>query len=282
MKKYIIYHDKCTDGFGAAWVAWKVFQENAKYIPLSHYDEIPTFEKNSEIFLLDFCFESKVLERLASDHKITVLDHHISAFNDIKHLIDTTSIKFVFDLKKSGAELAWNYWFKDQPLPALIEYIKDRDLGLFALPDTELIISALMCIEKDFNIWTNLSIENLKQQGIILKEAQMILMKEMMEKVHFAEIGGDIVPVVNSTVWWSDITKELIKSFPEFSFVAAYYALDDKRIKWSLRSAKSHVDVSIISQQYGGGGHCCSGGFTAERNQIKFISYNDLSIKKAS
>lgn len=77
--KYVIYHDKCTDGFGAAWVAWQKFNTSAIYLPLNHYDPIPEFSDNSEIYILDFCFSKDVLVDLAKSHKVVVLDHHQSA-----------------------------------------------------------------------------------------------------------------------------------------------------------------------------------------------------------
>lgn len=34
---YVLYHDKCYDGFGAAFAAWKKLGENeVKYMPASY------------------------------------------------------------------------------------------------------------------------------------------------------------------------------------------------------------------------------------------------------
>lgn len=282
---YIIYHDKCTDGFGAAWVAWQKFKEKAVYIALNHYDPVPNFLPNSEIFLLDFCFDKPTLELLSQEHKITVLDHHQSAYKSVASLIlkPIENLKLKFNLKKSGAEMAWDYWFPNQPLPELINYIKDRDLGLFELEKTQLIISALMTIPKEFHIWEGLSVDTLYLQGKIINDVQNQLMKEMVEKHHFAEIGGHLVPVVNATAWWSDITRLLLDKYPDIPFAAAYYALDESRIKWSLRSREnSSVDVAEISSLYKGGGHAHSGGFTDENHIIKFYSQEQIKVKKAS
>lgn len=271
---YIIYHDKCTDGFGAAWVAWQKYQDFATYIPLNHYDAIPNFKPNSKIFLLDFCFDRETLINLSKQHEITVLDHHESAYKDVKDLIlnPIPNLKLIFKTNQSGAEMAWHFWNPSSPMPELLNYIKDRDLGLFNLPNTQIIISALMTVNKDFQTWSKLTVEKLLESGLIINQVQDQLMKEMCEKCHWAEIGGYLVPVVNATAWWSDITKILLEKFPNAPFAAAYYALDESRTKWSLRSLpNSTINVAQISTEYGGGGHSHSGGFTALTGDIKFF-----------
>jgi oligoribonuclease NrnB/cAMP/cGMP phosphodiesterase (DHH superfamily) len=280
---YIIYHDKCTDGFGAAWVAWQKFQDNATYIPLNHYDPIPQFKPNSQIYLLDFCFNRQDLVKLANmGHEITVLDHHQSAYNEVKDLIERPikNLTLNFDLKKSGAEMAWEFFKPNETMPLLLEHIKDRDLGLFKLEKTQMVISVLMTIPKEFNLWNDLCVNKLFERGIIIDQVQNQLMEEMCEKSHWAQIGDFWVPVVNATAWWSDVTKVLLKKFPQAPFAAAYYALDDKRTKWSLRSLpNSGVNVAEISTIYGGGGHPNSGGFTSLTGEILF---SNQEIKKAA
>lgn len=280
--KYIIYHDKCTDGFGAAWVAWNFFKKDAVYLALNHYDPIPSFLPNSEIFLLDFCFSQKTLVELAQNHKITVLDHHVSAYKEVSSLISNPieNLFLHFNLNQSGAELAWNFWYPEKPLPELIKYIRDRDLGLYELPRTHKIVAALMTIPKDFMSWSSLSLDELYLKGETIFQVQDQLMKEMVEKHHWAEIAGQLVPVVNATVWWSDITQLLLDKYPEAPFAAAYYSLDGTRTKWSLRSREgSNVNVAELSERYHGGGHCHSGGFTAANGDIIFHSPN-YNLKK--
>ena len=280
--KYIIYHDKCTDGFGAAWVAWSFFKEDAVYIPLNHYDPIPEFLPNSEIFLLDFCFPQKKLIELAQNHQVTVLDHHVSAYKEVSDLINNPieNLKLFFNLNQSGAEMAWNFWYPDKTLPDLIHHIRDRDLGLYQLPRTHKIISALMTIPKDFITWSSLNLDELYLRGEIIFQVQDQLMKEMVEKHHWAEIAGQVVPVVNATVWWSDITQLLLDRYPEAPFAAAYYSLDGNRTKWSLRSREgSSVNVAELSEKYNGGGHCHSGGFTTSNGDIVLHSHN-YNLKK--
>ena len=41
----VYYHKNCSDGFGSAWAAHKYFGDRAKYIPISHHDDVVVEEK---------------------------------------------------------------------------------------------------------------------------------------------------------------------------------------------------------------------------------------------
>lgn len=282
--KYIVYHDKCTDGFGAALVAWQKYQNDAQYIPLNHYDPVPHFELGSTIICLDFCFPKITLLALAQNHKVLVLDHHQSALKEVEDLIKNPvpNLDLRFNLNQSGVEMAWQYFNPNEKMPQLFHHIKDRDLGLFAIPRTHQIIAALMTVPKEFSLWSDLSVEKLAERGEIIEQVQHQMMVEMCEKSHFAFIGGIWVPAVNATCWWSDVTKILLQKYPDSPFVAAYYALDSDRTKWSLRSLPGKANVAEISTPYGGGGHPVSGGFTAETGAIKFSQEIPIDLKSVA
>ena len=55
MFKHIIYHKACPDGFGSAYVAWKVLGDDSAYIPQSYYEKPPII-KDSSILVCDFSF----------------------------------------------------------------------------------------------------------------------------------------------------------------------------------------------------------------------------------
>ena len=39
MKRNLVFHAGCPDGFGAAWSARRAWGDNARYIPRSHDDD---------------------------------------------------------------------------------------------------------------------------------------------------------------------------------------------------------------------------------------------------
>jgi len=79
----------------------------------------------------------------------------------------------------------------------------------------------------------------------------------------FTKFGYKKVPVVNATGYWSEICHEMLRRFPKFPFVSAYFDRADGKKQWSLRSRTNEdFDVSAIATMLGGGGHKHASGFT--------------------
>ena len=81
----VIYHGECSDGFSAAWVAWKKFGDNADYFGANHGEPIPDGLVDKEIYILDFSFPKEIMaEVVKNNKKVTVIDHHKSAEESVK------------------------------------------------------------------------------------------------------------------------------------------------------------------------------------------------------
>ena len=48
----VFYHAECTDGFTAAWAAWKKFGNRADYVPIFHITPPPLRLKNPQNYFL--------------------------------------------------------------------------------------------------------------------------------------------------------------------------------------------------------------------------------------
>ena len=253
---YVLYHKNCNDGFGAAWVAWQALGNQAKYIPVQHGDLPPDIPDGSIVTIADFAYSRDVLlgmyERMES---LWVLDHHKTAAQDLTGLEFTT-----FDMDKSGAMLAWEYWFPAQSPPLLIQYIQDKDLWLFQLENSAEVTAALSSYPKDFDVWNTLSVDGLAKDGMAIQRAINIQVLEHVEMAAIRNVAGYQVPVVNATCYTSEIGGQLNASFPDSPFSAMYFDLADGNRKWSLRS-RGEFDVSAIAQTFGGGGHKNSAGY---------------------
>ena len=109
---YVLYHKNCMDGKGAAYAAWKKFGESAKYIEVNYGEPVPEMTDASEIYILDFSYPKDVLYKMAETAKVVVLDHHKTAQADLE------GVEFAkFDMTKSGAVLAWEYFHPNSPTP---------------------------------------------------------------------------------------------------------------------------------------------------------------------
>lgn len=262
MKTYILYHAQCPDGFSAALAAWKVLGDSAEYLPVQHQQPIPALKHKSQVYLVDFCYKKEVILDLVQKMKqVTILDHHQSAEADLAaiDLAAHPNLAVTFDMQKSGAVLAWEYFHPDSPVPDFYKYIQDKDLWQFALPFSKEFSAALRAYEMEFDLWNNLQPQQLIEEGKILLRYQDQLVKRITKNIRFTEIAGYTVPTVNSSTLQSEIGNLLCQMYPEMPFAAVYFDATDKRF-YSLRSVGS-FDVAEIAGKLGGGGHRNAAGF---------------------
>ena len=89
----------------------------------------------------------------ADAHEVIVLDHHITALNNLAGLDqELKNLTLHLDMNQSGAMLAWRY-FHNVPAPRLIECVQDRDLWQWQLAESYDLNTGLMSYPFDFNQW---------------------------------------------------------------------------------------------------------------------------------
>lgn len=248
----VVYHGDCPDGFGAAFAAWKRYGEGADYVPVNHGDPPPK-TKGRHVLMADFAYDRGTTERLAeASASLVVLDHHRSAASELGDLPYC-----VFDMDRSGAVMAWQY-LHEEPVPALLRYVQDRDLWRHALPESEEVSAALRAHDFDFKIWDSIDVEQLRVEGRALLRYQRRMVERVAAHATPVEILGTVVPTVNSAVLQSEIGDVLAAGHP---FAGVWWQGSGDAARWSLRSTPGGVDVSLIAARYGGGGHRTAAGF---------------------
>jgi oligoribonuclease NrnB/cAMP/cGMP phosphodiesterase (DHH superfamily) len=263
--KYVLYHGNCYDGFGAAFVAWKNFKDEAYYISCDYPEKDAPLEKipdNSEVYVIDFSFSRDALikanERFS---KLVVLDHHATAEENLKGL-DFCK----FDMGKSGAGLALEYFPKKLPLDqeSLILYIQDRDLWKFSQLYTKEIHAALTSYPMSFHVWDGFKIKNLISDGRALLRQMKNSVRKICDNAVLVQIDGHSVPACSTSEYFSEIPAELLERFPNAPFAAYWtdYLSSGKLIRrWGLRS-RGDFNVSEVAKKFGGGGHKAASAFT--------------------
>jgi len=265
-KVLCIYHGNCPDGFASAWVVRKALGDKVVFFEGIHQKEPPDVT-DMDVLLVDFSYKKETLEKmLNSASSITILDHHVSAMNDLQILLDKDQIKGVFDINKSGAMITWEWFYPDVDAPKLIEHIQDRDLWRFQLTDTRDITTGLSSYPYTFDLWDKFMSYNssdlltLKTDGAAIERKLQKDIHELISTgVRRMVIAGYNVPVLNvSSAYISDAGNLLATGEP---FSACYWDHADGR-SFSLRSSVDGVDVSKVALLYGGGGHEKASGFT--------------------
>ena len=303
-----IYHSNCADGFSAAWAVWKRFPDAQFHAGV--YGQEPPDVKDKHVVLVDFCYKPDVLDKMTeAAMSILILDHHKTAveavlsekiigmtppvdmfktykgkltwerhlqnaYKDIGEGIYKAVVYTVFDMDRSGAMIAWQFFHPDEEIPQLIKHVQDRDLWKFEIPYTKEIQAAVFSYPYDFETWDWLMSCNPDE---IVREGAAITRKHEKDIAELIEVTKREINIGGYWVWCvnlpytmaSDACHTLCKTemYPKGSgdlrtcpeFAASYYDTKDGRV-FSLRSV-GDFDVSVIAKQYGGGGHKNAAGF---------------------
>lgn len=261
----VLYHSNCNDGFAAAYCAWTVLGDSAQYIGVNHGEEPPTINQGDRVYVVDFSYSREIMlsiEKIASE--LVVLDHHKTAQEALLGLSFAN-----FNMNKSGAVLAWEYWHSDEPIPTLIQYVQDRDLWNKKLNLCDHVDAMLKSFKMEFEVWDNLAhlssdeyLSLAKTLGTPILEKKQRDVEALASTYTWTEIGGYKVPTVETSKSGvvSDLGHYLCNKIPEAPFAAIWCVTQDGKIVCGLRSV-GDFDVSEIAKQFGGGGHKNAAGF---------------------
>jgi oligoribonuclease NrnB/cAMP/cGMP phosphodiesterase (DHH superfamily) len=253
----IIYHSPCPDGFAAAYAAWCKFGDSASYIPASHGKNLELDLKDKEVYMLDFSLSRAQLCAIHAQAKsFVVLDHHKTAQEALADLSFAH-----FDMHRSGAGMAWDFFHRGTPRPSLINFVEDRDLFVWRYgTETEYFTSHLDTLANDFALWhmvAQLDSQPEQLAKFIRDGAQMSrkfqwaaqLIADLSESIEF---HGYPTKRVNAPALFTTDTGALL--YKENQALALIWRIESGLLYVSLRSAKE-VDAGAIAKLYGGGGH---------------------------
>jgi hypothetical protein len=216
MKKLVIYHANCADGFTAAWVAWLRNGDCAEYLPAQHGDDPPDVT-GRDVLIVDFSYpRATLLEMKAKAASLLVIDHHKTAQTELEGLDFC-----IFDMTTCGAILTW---FRLQLLPnrvpLLISYVNDRDLWKWELPQSREINAYIATIPKEFERWSLLEREIADgfQGTVSLGKVALSVVEQYVEtqksRAGRATIGGHEIPCINTTFAVSELVGALAEGQP--------------------------------------------------------------------
>ena len=255
----VIYHKDCTDGFGAAYSAWKLLGSKAQYHAAKH-GETPPDVSDKTVAILDFSYSNDVTKKMIKKAKdLIVIDHHKTAIVEL-HDISST----LFDMNHSGARLSWDFFHPGKEAPKFIDYIEDRDLWKWELAYSKEFSAAFDMVPFEFEEFEKYEDDSVfddavKRGSYILAYSKTVVKKVCEKAVHRKFEGADVM-VVNASHWMSEIGGRLS---PDCDFAMIwFYDHEDRNIKVSLRSFHDTVDVSEIAKRFSGGGHKKAAGFT--------------------
>ena len=258
----VLYHAGCDDGFGAAYAIWLKHGYQAEYIPVQHGQPFPEVSLGETVYVVDFSYSRDILQRVADRCKLVVLDHHKTAMDDLADLPFAH-----FDMNKSGAVLAWEYFHPNEPIPLLLTYVQDYDLWTKELPHTEENKAWRGSFPRTFSSWQEMALVvsrdlKWKTEGEAILRSEKMHIQHKVSQAFEVTIDSHVVLAVNETQHYSEVAGELAKN-TRYPFGACFFVRDDGLKIWSLRSDRTlgDFDVSAVAKLRGGGGHRNAAGF---------------------
>ena len=292
MKPLCIYHGGCDDGFAAAWCVREALGDEVEFYPGIYQKEPPPHD-GRDVILVDFSYKRAILDAMAAKaNSVLILDHHKTAQEDLvdlskpppwdswsgaSHLPEGPAMVALFDMDRSGAALAWDYFIGDGSSLGLklavarrqrefIEYIQDRDLWRKRLPGGDEFTIALRSFPQDFLIWDKLidaGPQTLIAEGVAIRRYYRLRVEELKRISYQATMADHLIWIANVPYFAaSEVAGELAER--GLAFGACYFEAEAGRFQYSLRS-RGDFDVSAVARAFGGGGHKAAAGFSTDR-----------------
>lgn len=265
----VLYHDRCADGFGAALAAWRFYGGQVQCLGLSHgqicsVDELPPLAGRA-VYILDFAFPPELLAGIdARAAKLVLLDHHKSAAEQLAGFACRCGVLH-FDMGKSGARLAWEFFLPDAPLPALVRHVEDRDLWAWQYPETAGFVAALDMEPFDFGRWQQIAEFSPAETAAFVARGQAMdekfrhLAQDVAGGARPLTFNGQAGLMVNAPGAFHSLVGELL-SRQSGTFALMWAVGKDGQVKVGLRSQRGY-DCSPLAISMGGGGHAQACGF---------------------
>jgi oligoribonuclease NrnB/cAMP/cGMP phosphodiesterase (DHH superfamily) len=255
----VLYHANCSDGFGAAWAAWKLLGSKAKYVACKHGTPPPDVT-GKKVAICDFSFDNATTKQMIKDsNSLVILDHHKSAVVELHDISEA-----IFDMNHSGAVITWKFFHPGKEPPKLLNLIEDRDLWKWEISYSKEFSAYFDMVPFEFEEFSKFEdesvVESAMKQGAIILAYSKTVVKKIADKAKKRVFKGKNAYVVNSSHWMSEIGARLA---PDCDVaVIWYYDHEQRNIKVSLRAHHDNIDVSEFAKEFGGGGHPKAAGFT--------------------
>jgi uncharacterized protein len=263
MNPLVIYHTACPDGYCAAWVAARALG-NVELYP-GEYGKEPPYElaRARQVYIVDFSYPREQLLKLNDQvTKLRVLDHHATAQKDLEGLEWC-----VFDMNRSGAGITWDYFHLSEPRPWIVDYTEDRDLGRFALPNSQEISLRIRVTPHELEAWDDLAakpVESVLSEAIGCKLYLDHYVRDAVRQAYVIPVscGSWSISVACVNVSYTGVSDVLHTLLTEQKTKVAlgWHLAADGKLNCSLRSTKD-FDCSVLAKMYGGGGHAQASGF---------------------
>ena len=292
----VIYHGgSCPDGFAAALAAWIFFdgqaQVKAQFLALDHGDVKSADDlfkladpTGRTVYILDFSFAPEIMRAIDTVAvKLVMLDHHKSAAEKLTGFVCRCG-GVHFDMGKSGARLAWEFFQPGKPVPDLVRFVEDRDIWVWQFPQSAAFLAALDMEPFDFKRWAEIAAFSSGQLPAFMARGQAMdekfskLAADIAEGARPVVFNGDAGLMVNAPSVFHSLIGDLLAK-QSGTFALMWNAHKSGVIKVGLRS-RSSFDCIPLAASMGGGGHAQACGFKMSVDALPALLRGTLNSPK--
>lgn len=272
MRTIVIHHSNCWDGLVAAWslgldpatTTYIEYDHGKPREAEGHFINALVAANATRVIAVD-CFPEFIRGAAES---VVVIDHHESARERLEDRTGLTEV--VFDMTRSAAPLAWLWAHPgsaEYEIPTLVQYVEDRDLWKWELPDSHAVSAYLSTQPMTFETVARVRNEivsglvgRIISKGRAILDYQAQVIANAVSRAQVRIIDGVRCAVVNATTLVSETGHALVDGTD--TPVALLYRIDGDVLNVSVRTAKdSPIKANDFAARFGGGGHPQAAGF---------------------
>lgn len=268
------YHKSDLDGHCSGAII-KLKYPDCEMIGVDYNDKVSDFEweKGETIFVVDFCFEpNKDMYTLDRDSRLVWIDHHKSAIEWAKENQFLACGGDKLQIGNGACELTWSFIFPEKISPLSVRMLSKYDVwdhsdarvlpfqwGMRDNPDT---------LPDNIDFWKMVFYSESFFDRTVEKGATLLRFQKNQDAKYAkgmsyeAEFEGYRAIVMNKAYANSKAFDAVYD--PEKHDIMVLYGVKPGQLKYTLFCDKPDIDVSIIAQKYGGGGHKGAAGFFSE------------------
>ena len=207
-------------------------------------------------------------------------DHHKSAAEKLTGFRCRCGVVH-FDMSKSGARLAWEFFHAQRNLPDLVRFVEDRDIWAWLYPESASFLAALDMEPQDFARWAEIAAFTAEQQAAFMARGQAMdekftkLCHDIAAAAEPVVFNGQAGLMVNAPGMFHSLVGDLL-SQQSGTFALMWSAGKGGTIKVGLRSQRGYNCIPL-AESMGGGGHAQACGFRMKAEHLPALLAGQLT-----
>jgi oligoribonuclease NrnB/cAMP/cGMP phosphodiesterase (DHH superfamily) len=286
MKSILCFHHNDSDGRASGAIVRYALGKDVILIE-SDYDGKPIEWENlreiSQVIVVDFSFPYSEMKRLAEEHELVWIDHHISALIEFSSIsLDWSGIR---SIDEAACVLTWQYFFPGKPVPKAVVLIGDRDIWRWAEIDTGAFNEGLYVQDthaENDHLWKPLLeddpllLKQLLDEGTRLREIRLAETKKLLENRGFSVLFEGYKTLAINTQGNGDLGQYGCDL--GYQIVYCYQdQMQNNQLMTVVTLFSRSIDVSTIAKRLNGGGHAGAAGFSFPRSGTPFPTTTKVS-----